>query len=156
MYSIILSLLLFTNPPTLTWGDFKGPVPETEINVAARTRTALEYTSTDSNGVFTCHVEAVFLSDESWGRIKTDEVLRHEQGHYDLARLCALECNWAFLKREHQKGCTESALQSIYRHYLKEVDRLNDLYDRETSHSMSGRIQQLWLKNISNDLKKLQ
>ena len=156
MHPLLITLVLTSFSRTqLTWSDFKAPVPETELNVAARTRTALEYTSTDSNGVFTCHVEAVFLSDESWVRIKTDANLSHETTHWQICQLKAALCNKALAQYQNKKHVSEPAVMKICTHYQLEIDDLNKQFDYETQHGNNPITEVAYERHILNDLNKL-
>lgn len=155
MHFLILSLWLFTNP-TLTWEDFKAPVPNTELNVGARTRTSLEFSSTDSDGIFTCRVEAVFLSSESWVRIKSDANLSHELTHWRICELKAALCNKALDKYQNKRHVSEAAVMKIYKHYQWEIDDLNQQFDHETNHGQNPVTEAAYERHILNDLNKLQ
>ncbi len=72
----------------LKWSDYKGPV-NTESDAAASTTTylAIEY-NINRNG-FSFKIACSFSKNRSWGRHKTDYILAHEQGHFDIAEIFA-------------------------------------------------------------------
>lgn len=97
----------------LTWEHFQGPVPEvrprtgglrslaytdTDIRFDARyeAKTAARETTISLTDV---RVRAVFLIDRSWSVRKTDRtLLDHEQGHFDVTQIHALQLELALLK----------------------------------------------------------
>lgn len=155
MHSLILSLLLFTNPPTLTWEDFKGPVPETELIVAARTYTALGFESMDSAGIFTCHVAAQFLNNLSWVRYPSEATLRHETVHWAICQLYAAICNKALAKYQNKPLPSMKPVTKVFEHYQRQVDLLNEQFDHETNHGQNAITEAAYERHIFNDLNKL-
>jgi hypothetical protein len=132
----------------LTWNDFKGEPDnhspyhaftiwkiKAEINIKFRQDTA----------VFSFHVYAEF-KDSSWvmeGK-KSDYLLKHEQGHFDIGKLCAMEITETikrtiFLKTEFPAKYT-AILEDIQEKY----HLLNLQYDSETNHSHDKDGQNKW------------
>lgn len=80
---------------------------------------------------------------------ESDELLRHEQLHYDLAALAACR-----LYRELDGLCAsqgsqlESKIPAIYRRMKREWDRLDDRYDRETDHGKKDGPQKRWEEKV--------
>src|SRR4030095_9396044 len=70
---------------TLAYNDFKGSVPE-NTPWAALTSTYIYFTYGTTNGKLTSyHVYAAFRKNESWIKTKNENVLSHEQLHFDIA-----------------------------------------------------------------------
>src|ERR1700749_241091 len=103
IYATLL-LLLFSAPAIaqpfrkLTAGDFRGPAQPASSGDVAFTKCTIEYSYTAhrQKGYYQLefNINLVMNSDESWmdrGRINTPammaEILKHEQGHYNLAYL---------------------------------------------------------------------
>ena len=96
-----------------------------------------------------------FIADRSWGLHKTDYILSHEQGHFDLAELFARKLhkemsNYTFNKKSFQKD-----LKKIYDSIMKERESTQNQYDKETNHSINKEKQAEWLKKISRMLEEL-
>ena len=158
---LILTLLSHTGGepitrPMLSWEDFKAPVPENEPTVGARTVTSIGFESTDSAGLFTCHVTAEFLPNESWVRVRSDYNLRHELTHYRISLLEVALCNKALSKYQNKPLPSIKPVMKIYNHYQQEIDFLNQEFDRDTAHGLHEAIEKIWESRIENELNKLQ
>lgn len=156
MKTLLLALILFNNPKEieyrkLDWSDFKGPVVNSS---AAETTTQLQLDWVETDGKYTFKVTAWFLPYESFTTTDRPDVLRHEQGHVDLAQIKAIQCMKALVSYQ---GCNErrkSKVESIYAHYVKSLNELQVLYDKETKHSQNSVIQKRWESNIEQGLKR--
>jgi hypothetical protein len=168
----------------LSWDDFVGHVPRgiDERRVAAtnaslvwsykyivewsRDACAFRITSIDS--------AALFNPDGSWVRPghRTDSVLRHEQGHFDIAQLHKLRFETE--TREFlggQRSCSGRNERQVTRSAEREIARLvgtiyedvwaqyrreQEVYDRETSHGINSSSQAEWTKNIASLLEAVE
>lgn len=154
MSSLLLYTLLFFNNPseieyrTLQWSDFRGPITK---SVAAETVTELVLNWEETNGKYTFKVTAYFLPDSSFTTTDRQEILEHENLHFSIAALKAYQCNQALSKCNNLKQAYK-----IYNRHVDSLEKLQQLYDRETAHSINRPIQLLWEKHISNDLRNLQ
>lgn len=154
---ITLLFSLFRNNPSnngtkpLTWADFKGPVPEKELSVAARTSVDFRLEATDSDGVFSFRVWAEFKPYESFVRYRTDLGLRHENTHWYIACINARECMKALAPYQHKRGVQEIAT-AIYNRYSDESDRREDQFDLESNHSQIADEEARWEKQIRTEL----
>src|SRR5690349_19213237 len=68
----------------LTWADFKGK-PDPASTNAALTHSSITLSSEYSNKQIKYMVSCKFNKLLSWGRVKNDYILKHEQGHFDIA-----------------------------------------------------------------------
>src|SRR5258708_674655 len=72
----------------LTWNDYKGrPDPNAEAAASTTTYLGIEYKMEDKS--FSWKIQCRFSLTKSWGRTKTDLILKHEQGHFDIAEIFA-------------------------------------------------------------------
>ena len=78
--------------PTLTRDDFKAARQKSISYPSALSDTGFKYQLVCSNGMLDIDVAAFFSPNGSWVKPdgKTPELLRHEQGHFDMAELYAL------------------------------------------------------------------
>lgn len=158
MKLLLLTFILFNNPKEveyrkLTWNDFKGPIVNSST---AETTTQLQLDWVVADGKYTFKVTAWFLPYESFTITDRLDVLRHEQGHMDLAQTKALQCMKALVP---YKWCSESRkrkAEAIYAHYVKSLNELQALYDKETKHSQNVVIQKKWEANIKEGLRRLE
>src|SRR5690349_11070728 len=75
--------IAWTNDRLLTWEDFKCE-PKTGTDAVASTSTSLGIAYQLVDGQLTYDVTCNFSKVKSWGSMKTDYILAHEQGHFDI------------------------------------------------------------------------
>jgi Bacterial protein of unknown function (DUF922) len=138
----------------LTWSDYKGK-PDANSDAAAATTTYLgiEY-KMDEKG-FAWKIQCRFSLTKSWGRSKTDFILKHEQGHFDIAEIFARKLNKKMSEYQFNKTTYKTDLKTIYDGITKDKEAFQDLYDSETDHSRKKEVQIEWLKNIEKMLEDL-
>jgi hypothetical protein len=85
---------------------------------------------------------------------ETDELLQHEQVHFDFARLVAF-------KFKNEAGSTilfkynyPQKLDSIFNSILTNIMQMEKQYDDETNHMLNKPEQQRWNKKIADMLKE--
>ncbi|MBK6937908.1 MAG: DUF922 domain-containing protein [Chitinophagaceae bacterium] len=139
----------------LTWADYKAS-PDTDSDAAASTTTSLSIEYNISSSGFGYKIKSRFSKTNSWVLHKTDYILSHEQGHFDLAEVFARKLHkqmneYIFNKRTYQKD-----LDKIYKIITEEKTKMQDNYDRETRHSINREKQAEWLKKIKHMLEEYQ
>ena len=114
---------------------------------------------------------AVFLPKDSWWRAqKSESLLDHEQGHFDIAELAARRLQHAFNKtlqagigstQQDAIRAMEAKLSKILQLVNEQAVNENAEYDRITSHGSNRRaqieqrrIQRLSLRRLEKELKK--
>lgn len=157
---IAIFLAFFTNAvgqplKTLTLNDFQGaPKPAENGEEIAFTSCSIHfsYTATKEIGYYmlTFSIEVVFNKNQSWVDKKeltnkkvTDDLLDHEQGHYDIAYL---EQQELLLTVKHSIFYDDyaSAAQKIFDRIDSKYRRLNQQYDIETENSVNKLKQHKW------------
>jgi hypothetical protein len=137
----------------LTWNDYKAsPEPGSDAAASTTSYLAIEYNISSSS--FGYKIQSRFSKTRSWGLHKTDYILSHEQGHFDIAEIFARKLNkqmsgYSFNKRTYQQD-----LNKIYHDILDEKEKMQDDYDKESDHSINKEKQAEWLKKISEMLKE--
>jgi hypothetical protein len=138
----------------LSWSDFKAPIDQSSPN-AALTSTIMKYDmSYNSNDGLTFHIHCQFDKNTSWVRVKTDYILSHEQGHFDIAEIYARKFNKA-LKEYKPTSEIKKDINKIYQQTIHEFHDRQVQYDKETNFSINKPEQEEWLKKISSELKEL-
>ena len=138
----------------LTWSDYKGsPDPSSDAAASTTTYLGIEY-KMDEKG-FSYKIQCRFSLTRSWGRNKTDIILRHEQGHFDIAELFARKLNKRMSEYQFNKTTYKTDLKSIYEGITKGKETFQDLYDSETDHSRKKEQQIEWLRKIEKMLDEL-
>jgi|SRR5258706_6508094 len=138
----------------LTWTDYKGhPDPRSDAAASTTTYLGIEYRM-DEKG-FSYSIQCRFSLTKSWGKSRTDFILKHEQGHFDIAEIFARKLNRRMSEYQFNKATYKTDLKSIYDGITKEKEAFQDLYDTETDHSRKKEQQLEWLKKIENMLREL-
>jgi hypothetical protein len=138
----------------LTWSDYRGkPDPNSDAAASTSTFLGIEY-NIDEKGL-TYKIQCRFSPARSWGRSRTDLVLSHERGHFDIAEIFARKLNKRMKEYQFNKTSYKDDLKKIYEGITSEKEAFQDLYDNETDHSRKLEKQQEWLKKISNLLDEL-
>jgi predicted secreted Zn-dependent protease len=137
----------------LTWADYKAR-PDVNSDAAATTTTVLSIEYNISNNDFGYKITSRFSKTRSWGRHKTDYILSHEQGHFDIAEIFARKLHKQMSEYKFNKRTYQKDLKKIYDEVSDEKTEMQDDYDRETRHSINKEKQAEWLKKIEKLLKE--
>ncbi len=146
-------LLSWSAERRLTWKDYKG-MADSGSDAAASTATYLSVEYSFSNNQFGYIIKSYFSKTRSWGLHKTDYILSHEQGHFDIAEIFARKLHKALNEYRFNKRTYQKDLKNIYTRITQEKDDTQNAYDRETNHSINRVKQAEWLEKISKMLKE--
>jgi hypothetical protein len=139
----------------LTWADFKGPVDTASKNAALTSSSInIEFGYDDSGLEYS--IKCSFNKEKSWVRVRNDEVLAHEQGHFDLAELHARKLNKAMKAYKFNPKTVSTDVNRIYDSLMNVHHQAQNRYDLETDFSRNKVKQEEWLKKIAGELKSLQ
>ena len=135
----------------LTWDDFKGR-PDESASHGAYTywNLSYKYAGTEPNGenVSFKDLELTLKFDiiKSWVKETkaTPELLKHEQGHFELGRLCQLEILSIVKKTSFDKTGFQLQFKAIFKNTLEKYKALGLKYDEETNHSLNKEKQEEW------------
>jgi hypothetical protein len=135
----------------LTWDDFKEK-PDAASPNAALTSSMIKYDFGYNNADgLKFHIYCQFDMEKSWGRAKTDYILSHEQGHFDIAEIFARKLNKAF-KNYSPTTTMKKDINRIYTDLMQQLQDMQAQYDRETNFSINKPQQEEWLKKIKDEL----
>ena len=137
----------------LTWDDFKAP-PQKIGNTAAMTTTHLGFSYNVKNGSVSYLIDCRFEKNKSWGLVKNDWILKHEQGHFDIAEIFARKLYKAINEYQFNKMSFQKDLDAIYRSIVSEKEKFQQQYDDETDYSRNKPNQEDWFKKIEKALKE--
>lgn len=146
----------------LQWSDFAG-TPDAASPYFANTAWNINYSY---NAVHFNEVKAIindlevtlqFNRDKSWKKKDniSDALLKHEQGHFDIATLCQLEIINLIKNAALHKNDYSSQIKNIFRQSIQKYKALEDRYDIETEHSLNTTKQEEWNKFIQSEKKQL-
>lgn len=137
----------------LTWADYKAK-PDPSSDAAASTTTYLGIEYNIKSDRFSFKIQSRFSRDKSWGLHKTAYILSHEQGHFDIAEICARKLNMKMSAYRFDRKTYQKDLQKIYQEIIDEKEEIQDKYDKETNHSINKVRQEEWLKKIAEMLEQ--
>jgi hypothetical protein len=132
----------------LTWEDFLAETPGNTSD-AALTTTYIGFSFSKNRDVITYKIECKFQKSRSWGRVKTEYILKHEQGHFDIAEIFARKLNKE-LKAYLAKSNNHEGLNPIYSKIMQEKRDMQQLYDKESNHSIYKVKQAEWNEKIED------
>jgi hypothetical protein len=144
----------------LKWDDFKGTPPDplpvdggitlkAEITVAIATSWEC-----DERGKLTFEVKAVMEPDSSWATAeakKDQQLLKHEQGHFDIAEILARKLRKALA--ELPEPCDPDKVKELIDKTEADHKAEQKKYDDETKHGTDKDKQKAWDKSIADQLK---
>lgn len=147
------TILVGGNPSSgkLTWDDFTGRVDKSSVHDAVTTYTynykykgrKVEGDSARFEGL-----EIVLELDakNSWakkGKL-TDDLLKHEQGHFNIGIMHAREVLKAMQALRFTPATYTAGLQRVINDAAKKYNAMTLQYDKETDHSKNKEQQQKW------------
>ncbi len=171
----------------LTWDDFQGPVPanpppnivaQSSVGVSSNWKTKEQCVGA-GGGLRKCTVtitevsaQANFDPSKSWVKpgSKTDALLAHEQGHFDISEIFARKkqekmnkligtsetatacSNEEALKEANKK--IEADVMKVCDEINKEEDNMQDQYDKQTMNGTDPDKQKKWQDKIAKMLEK--
>ena len=138
----------------LTWDDFKA-APQQMGSTVAMTTTHLGFSYSIANGKVTYQIDCQFEKKKSWGLVKNDWILKHEQGHFDIAEIFARKLNKAVGEYQFNKNSFQKDLNAIYKSIIDEKEKFQQQYDDETDHSRIKAKQEEWIKKIIVELDNI-
>ena len=137
----------------LSWDDFKMASPSNTRD-AALTTTFIGFSFSRNREGIKFDIECKFQKSRSWVRVNNEYILKHEQGHFDIAEIFARKLNkevTTFLAKSKQ----HEELNKIYTKVMTEKRDMQELYDDETNHSILKGKQAAWDKKIEDMLEEL-
>lgn len=137
----------------LTWNDYNG-APDPKIGAAASTTTYLKIEYEIENGKLLYYISSTFSPSLSWVRHKTDHILGHEQGHFDIAEIFARKLHQQMKEYKFNKATFREVLGKMYNDIQSQKDALQNQYDRESNHSINKEKQKEWEEKIAKLLKE--
>ncbi|NWJ40235.1 MAG: hypothetical protein HXX12_04600 [Geothrix sp.] len=141
----------------LSWTDFRG-VPEADKPFDAYTYWTVHYryeAPVREGDGFRITVRVWNqLGDRSWVRphalrgARSAELLNHEQGHYTLGLLCALEFKKAATERRFGPR-PQVEIRDLFDQVLRKYVDLEKTYDAETQHMRDRAAQRTWDQRLA-------
>jgi hypothetical protein len=145
----------------LIWSDFTGNVDKSSPYFAM-TGWNINYSYSDvkiigdSARIGSFNATLQLDPAGSWVRKEkaTDELLKHEQGHFDIGILCQKELLSKIQASSYTKNNFKPLLQSIFNSTMQKYHRMGEQYDNETVHGKNKDNQEKWNTLIQTELDK--
>jgi hypothetical protein len=138
---------------TLNWEDFQC-APKRNTDAVASTSTSLGLSYQLNRGELSFEITCNFSKLKSWGLVKTDYILAHEQGHFDITELFARKLNESLSKYQFNKHSYREDINRIYQDIVAQKEEMQQAYDGETDHSRKRRLQNEWHEAIEKMLEQ--
>ncbi|MEO1434954.1 MAG: DUF922 domain-containing protein [Bacteroidota bacterium] len=139
----------------LVWTDFKGKAHYGGWEAAVTSYKIGYRLSYRGWGYPRVDVFCQFIKSQSWVRrdAMTDDILKHEQKHFDLAEVYARKMRKAVREadlRDYPGRYIERRVEEIYQDIWNECSDMQDQYDHETRHGLEEEEQAIWDQHISD------
>lgn len=146
-------LIFYTPDRKLSWDDFKGkPVSASEAAAITNAGFGFKMMFKSENNVATLHltVDCTFAVEDSWVKRnrKTPYILNHEQHHFDLAYLYAMQFVHDLRAAKYTMKDYSKVLEDIYTRSHTALLAAQTAYDTETKNSQLADQQAIWDKKI--------
>ena len=141
----------------LQWADFKAPVRSgAPADFAAETSCGFGFATNTLTGHNTVkiYVFNAFETQKSWvraGQSKPD-VLRHEQGHFDICELFTRRLRERFSKATLTISNLHEVAENVYRTTQQEYIAYQNEYERQTAHGTITEEQDTWTARLAHEL----
>lgn len=139
----------------LNWTDFKADPPKNAANAALTSSSILMKFRSNGESLF-YEISCNFDQATSWGRVKNDHILSHEQGHFDIAEIHARKLNQALKAYNFRYTSLSKDVNAIYQNVMDDLQQMQVEYDKQTDYSRNVVLQKNWLVKIENNLVALQ
>jgi len=137
----------------LLWDDFLC-APQKLGDAVASTSTSLGISYQVKDGELTYTITCNFSKKKSWGLLKTEYILAHEQAHFDITELHARRLYEALYNYQFNPETFKKDIATIYERIVKEKEAMQEAYDGETDHSRKRAKQYEWLEKINTMLEE--
>jgi len=131
----------------LRWDDFKSN-PKRNSDAVASTSTSLGLSYKVTDDVLTFEIVCTFSKTKSWGLLKTDYILAHEQGHFDITEVYARKLHAGLTAYTFNPKTYQKDINRIYEKAVAEKEHLQKLYDSQSDHSRNKNVQANWAQII--------
>ena len=148
--------IFWTENRKLVWSDFLSQSKPNTSQAAATTYCGISYLLNSSTKKFTdkqVRIESFFIPSKSWAHPehKTDNVLMHEQSHFDIAELFARR----FRKIINDKTLDTKSLQKYYEKIYDDYKDYQQDYETATNHGRIRDKQFEYSQKIDREIEEL-
>ncbi|HTN47507.1 MAG TPA: DUF922 domain-containing protein [Flavipsychrobacter sp.] len=143
--------------PLLSWDDFKGrPDENTPWTAVTYSGIKLRCESKLNSGTLHLQIKLFPYMDRSRSWYKAsghnNYTLSHEQRHFDITILVTRQLAEALQQATYSYKTYNKQIDAIHDAYLRKLNEMQDLYDKETDHGMKRSAQRAWDRDIAQKL----
>lgn len=147
----------------VSWSDFNHlPTRPQSVDEDAETHSKFPHSyqfGRNKNAVIVtgADVNISMISSLCWvvSSRKSDLLLNHEQGHYDITALGAREFyNKLLALKAQNENKMERSIKELNARLQQKINTINIRYDTQTDHSQNAGVQQAWDKQIAAEKQK--
>jgi hypothetical protein len=137
------------------WSDFQGKPSEYSHGDAA---TAVQIKAKPFYIKNEIHYDvwAYFNREQSWVRHHSQELLEHEQLHFDIAELYARKIRKEIIRLKNNNVNDVETINAAIKVLLAESDKMDIQYDAETLHGSFPKKQAKWASKIKQEMAELE
>ncbi len=148
------SLVDWSAERRLTWSDFQGK-PDPSTGNAALTSTSINIDYSYNQKELRYTIRCQFDPAKSWGRVRNEHILGHEQAHFDIAEVHARLLYKMLKEYKFKSSSVNEDIAKIYEAVMQRHHDMQSLYDSETDYSRNPKIQDVWEEKIQQTLGTL-
>lgn len=151
-------IINWTPDTFLKWEDFKAENKPGGGFAVASSTCGFGYEGIIKGDNISVNVYVRFYCNDSWHHkdYYLNEVLKHEQLHFDICELYGRIFYKNILLLRKNEMLNERNLKKLLTELMEEYDQTQDRYDDETNHSTDGKRQAAWYKKIMQALQEYQ
>lgn len=152
--------LFYRSTRKLQWSDFQA-TPPAHPKSGAVSYSSFAYEGGSIRKKDTLYInltlQTFHIKSASWvtPAVRDDYSLAHEQLHFDITWMVALRFRKKVTQMELTADDYDSMIQYEYIESFREMNRLQQAYDSETSHGANHTAQYSWQQTIADSLKAL-
>lgn len=146
--------LIWNATAALTWNDFRAK-PDLLAKGDAASKVSIRATPYRKQKQLHYNVQTVFHRNESWCKTPSDDLLQHEQLHFDIAELYARKARMQISSLKRKGVRDVKAYNAAIAELFAESNLFDARYDRETVHGASRKKQSEWEYNVRIELMLL-
>ncbi len=145
----------------LQWSDFTG-IPDYSSPYFAYTvwKTNYKYTAVRFSGetalINGFEMTLILDSTKSWSKKdkKSDDLLLHEQGHFDIGLLYMKDVLKEISRTQFTRANYQSEIRNLTARVHKKYNEMTLNYDSDTNHSKNKQQQNNWTKYFNDNLSR--
>jgi predicted secreted Zn-dependent protease len=139
----------------LSWNDFKGR-PDPATGNAALTSTSINIDYSYNKHELKYSIRCQFDPTKSWGRVRNNHILGHEQAHFDIAEIHARLLHKMIKEYKFRPATVNEDIAKIYDRVMQQHHNMQAEYDGQTDFSRKPTIQEEWENRIAQSLEELE